>query len=177
MAYKLGVLTGILLGIVLIYFILRYTKTDRTVKCKYDERQKQIRANGFTYGFYTCMICNAVFAVAPLMEIHLPADLSVQMFLSILFAAAVQVCYCIWKGAYFSLNEDRKKVLVAFAFIALVNLLLGIFSFYSGKAFTEGRLNLRSLNLFCGLLFLLIFAVLFFRKMTKGEESIIEDEE
>lgn len=177
MAYKLGVVTGILVGVVLVYFLLRYTKTDHTVKCKYDERQAQIRGNGYTYGFYTCVICNAVWALAPLMEIHIPADLSVQMFFSILFAAVVQICYCIWKGAYFSLNEDRKKVLVAFAAIALVNLLLGISSFYSGNAFTNGRLNFRSLNLFCGLLFLLIFAVLFLRKVTKEEERIIEDEE
>ena len=45
--YGMGVVCGILVGLLLMVVILKLTKTDGSLKCKYDERQQLVRGKGF----------------------------------------------------------------------------------------------------------------------------------
>ena len=170
-AYIAGVAVGVLVGVLLIFVFLKMTKTDGRMKCEYDERQMRARGNGFKYGFFTMLICNLILAFAVMEESFLRMDRSVLMILSIMIGVIVYVSYCIWNDAYFSLNENRRKVLIAFVIIGVFNLVLGIGNLYSGDAFTDGVLNFHSVNLFCGILFLMIFAVLLAKHFMKTEEE------
>lgn len=172
--YAAGLAAGVLVGILFIFIFLKVTKTDGKMKCKYDERQNTARGNGFKYGFFTLLICNLLQAFAFDGKMSLPVDQSVILLISVVLGILVYVSYCIWNDAYFSLNENRRKVLVGFVVIGVFNLLIGISNLHSGKAFTDGVLNFRSINLFCGLLFLVIFAVLLAKHLTKKQEE--EDE-
>lgn len=46
-AYLAGGLVGILIGLVLVAILIRYVRTDKKIKAKYDERQELIRGRGF----------------------------------------------------------------------------------------------------------------------------------
>ena len=50
----LGILCGLLIGGIVVVIILKLTKEDGSVKCKYDERQQLVRGIGFKYGFLCC---------------------------------------------------------------------------------------------------------------------------
>ena len=52
-AYIIGVIVGVAVGLVLTFLLIRYSRTDKKIKPKYDERQELIRGRGFKYAFYT----------------------------------------------------------------------------------------------------------------------------
>lgn len=171
--YTLGMLTGMLAGVILIVILLKWTKKGRSgeVRCRWDERQLLIRGNGFKYAFFTIIILLYLYSMLG-SEIHgFPMDYQATGILIIFLGAIVDIVYCIWNGAYFALNENRKRVLVLFAVLGGINLLLGIRSLTNGDAFTEGVLNVRSANLFCGILFIVIFASLLLRMAVAEKES------
>lgn len=172
-AHKLGMIagmaTGLLVGLVIAAVSLKMTKTDGRMKCEYDERQSVIRGKGYKYGFFTFMICNFLHGMSYAAEINLPLDPAAFAILSIIIAIAVQISYCIWNDAYFSMNENKNRVLVVFAVIGIVNLALGIFGIYDGRTIENGMMNFRSANLFCGILFLYIFGVLFLKRFVCSE--------
>lgn len=170
--YVAGVAAGVLVGILFIFLFLKVTKTDGKMKCKYDERQNTARGNGFKYGFFTLMICNMLHAFAMDGDTVLPVDGSVIILISVMLGILVYVSYCIWNDAYFSLNENRRRVLILFGVIGVANLCLGIGSLHSGRAFTNGVLNVHSVNLFCGIMFLMIFTVLLVKRAAvKSDEE------
>ena len=61
--------------------------------------------------------------------------------------------------------------MIIFAVIGGVNLLLGICNLLSGEALENGVLNYHSVNLFCGLLFVEILAVLLLKHVCSGREQ------
>lgn len=169
----LGVIAGILVGIILVFIILKVTKTDGKVKCEYDERQTVARGKGYKYGFFTFLFYNAFYAVLSILMPKMPLDGGAGMLLGIVVAVAVDVSYCIWHDAYFSLNEHRGRVMVAFLVIAVFNLALGISHIMDGSCYQDGVWNFRIINLLCGLLFIEVFAVLLLKH---GKENANEEE-
>lgn len=166
----LGVGTGVLVGILVIIFMLKITKKDGKMKCEYDERQAVLRGNGYKYGFFTIAIFNIIYWLVSMCLPVLPVDTGTAMVLSALIGVGVQVTYCIWHDCYFSLNENRRRVMVAFVFIGAVNIVLGVNHLLSGQAIENGVMNYRCVNLFCGLLFVEIFAVLLLKHLYSGRD-------
>lgn len=166
----LGVGTGVLVGILVIIFMLKITKKDGKMKCEYDERQAVLRGNGYKYGFFTIAIFNIIYWLVSMCLPVLPVDVGTAMVLSALIGVGVQVTYCIWHDCYFSLNENRRRVMVAFVFIGAVNIVLGLNNLLSGQAIENGVMNYRCVNLFCGLLFVEIFAVLLLKHLYSGRD-------
>lgn len=162
-AYMSGVIVGIIVGLVLIVFLLKWTKKDGNMRCQWDERQLLIRGNGFKYSFFTVIVLLFLYSMIGFEIKGFPMDYQATGIFIILVGVAVDVVYCIWKGAYFSLNENRRRVLIVFAFLGVFNLFLGIRHLIKGDAFTDGILNGMNANLFCGLLFVIVFAALFLR--------------
>lgn len=159
-----GMAAGLVAGLIVAAIILKVTKTNGRMKCEYDERQSVIRGKGYKYGFFAFMICNFLHGMSYAAKISLPLDTGAFSVLSIIIAMAVQITYCIWNDAYFSMNENKGRVLSVFALIGIVNLSIGIFGLHEGGAIENGVLNFRCANLFCGVLFLFIFCVLFLKR-------------
>ena len=144
-----GMLTGIAVGALVSIIILKLTKKDGKLKCRYDERQNTARGKGFKYGFYTALIGNLLYGL--------------------LISAVPEVP--IEPGA----GVIRTRVLIALGVISIFNFFLGIRSLLTGEAFADGKLNFRSMNLFCGLMILIVLIMIALRKSVKGREEEMED--
>lgn len=169
--YMLGVLCGVFLGGILIIAILRLTKKDGSIKCKYDERQQAVRGRGFKYGFFTLMFYDLIYAWSDDILGRRYFDNSVGMVVGIFLGVLVYVGYCIWHEGYFSLNENPKKVLIAFAVIAIMNFIIFAVNLIHGNVIKNGILTFNCINLFCGIMFLIIFGELFIKALCNKRET------
>jgi len=169
----LAMLCGVACGLILVAIILKITKTkkDNGIKCKYDERQIIARGHGFKLGFFTLVIYDFIYGMLGIFSTKQLFDPLLAMTIGIMIAAAVHITYCIWKEAYFSLNEEPKRVLIAFLLIALANILIGIVNISNGEIFTNGVLNFRIVNLLCGFFFFEIFIALGIKKLVNKKEK------
>jgi hypothetical protein len=167
----LGVLTGVIFGLVLVGLLLKFTKKDGSIKCKFDERQALIRGTGFKMSFFTLLVYDAVYGLIGIMIDKQFMDTCTAMIIGICLSVAVYAVYCIWNDAYFSLNENPKRLLVAFGFIAVFNFMIGIINIMNGEVSTNGMLNFRIANFICGILFIVIFIALAARKMKNRVEK------
>lgn len=165
---KMGLIVGLAIGLVIIVILLKVTKTDGDMKCKYDERQSGVRGKGFRLGFFTLMIYDAVYGLMNALLEKPLLDTSSAMVLGICLSIAVYAVYCIWNDAYFSLNENPRKLLFAFGAIGLCNLVLGAVNIINGTAITNGMMNFRGANLTCGIMFIVVFAALLAKKVRNG---------
>ena len=165
-----GMAVGAVFGLVLGAVLLKITKTNGKMKCEYDERQEVLRGRGFKYGFFVMMFCNLIYALLWIGFGQLPIDTGTYMILTVVIGVAVYANYCIWNDCYFSLNENRSRLMIAFAVIGGSNLIIGLTNLFHGNAIESGKMNYHSINLFCGLLFMEIFFALCLRQFRKGEE-------
>lgn len=171
MGMLLGIGTAVLVSVVIVALLLKFTKTDGSMKCKYDERQSAARGKAYKYGFFTFMACNALYAVLVSVMPKLPIDTPAFMVLSIAVAVVVCVSSCIWNDAYFSLNENRPRLMAVFAILSAFNLGLGISSISEGRGIRDGVLNISASNLFVGLMTICIFLVMAFKHFSGESEE------
>ncbi len=174
-AYLLGFMVGV--GLVLVVFFvaiilfLKATKKDGSIKCKYDERQELMRGRGFKYAFFTLLIYNFIIPMCEVFEIELPADKYALFMIGAVLALVVHVVYSIWNEAYFSLNENPKKIMIGLAFIGFANLALGIMRIVDGTFITDGKLTFNSINFMLGIAFVIIFATLAAKQIVNKRED------
>lgn len=168
-ALKVGIIIGAIIGLLVAIIVLASSKTDDSVKSQFDERQEAVRGRGFKYGFFTMILCDIIITMLKLLEVSLLQELEVAMVLSIMIGVMVFASYCIWNDGYFALNENRKQLMIFLVIIGVINLLLGVVNVVEKVAIIDGRLTFRSINLFCGLLFVVIFMVMFLKKIKDGK--------
>lgn len=170
-----GFITGIaivfVVSLVLIMVILKTTKKDGSIKCKYDERQDLVRGRGFKYAFFTLLIYNFVVPMFEICDVELPADSTALFMIGAIIGLLVYVIYAIWNEAYFSLNENPKKVMIAFAFIGVFNLMLGVMRMVDGTFLTDGKLTFHSINFLLGIVFVIIFITLAAKQICNKREE------
>lgn len=171
MEYLLGILCGAAVGVILVVLILKWTKKDGSSKCKFDERQQLVRGRGFKYAFFSLVICNAVYAAVDAGMEEKLIDAPVGVSAGVVISAVVYACYCIWNEGYFALNENPKRVLAAFVLIALLN--FGVFAgnVMKNGMLEDGVLNVSCMNLLCGVMFLVVFAVMLAKWIQNKREA------
>lgn len=169
--FKIALIIGVVIGLLVVVIILAVTKTGDDTKNQFDERQELVRGKGFQYGFFTIMISNAVLLFMKAFEISLFSDLQVAMVLSIVIGISVFACYCIWNDGYFALNERRTGLLISFGCCGLSNLLITIGHIIDGDIIKNGTFTFRSTNLFCALLFFVIFIALLAKHIKDRKEE------
>ncbi len=163
-----GGLTGMVVGILIVAVILKFTKKDKKIKAKYDERQNQNRGKGYQYGFFTMMFLNVAAIMIELGEIPFPVKSSVVYFFNIIVGVAVYAIYCIFHDSYFSLNENKKRMMILFVIIGAINLVPGIGHIVDGTIMENGMV---SYNLLCGALFIAIFIALIIKSVVEKREG------
>lgn len=162
-----AMICGIIVGILLTRLLLVLTRTDKSKKCRFDERQELIRGKGFKYGFFTMLVCNMLFVCMELAEIPLFAELGVLIIIGSVTGISVWLVYCIWNEGYFALNEDKGRMRSLFAAAAILNFIVGGSSIVHGTIIQNGKLTYYSINLFVGLLFIIIFMTMFLKRICK----------
>lgn len=169
--YALGVGCGIIFGLILLAVILKLTKTDGFMKCKYDERQQLVRGRGFKYAFFTLMFYNVFYGILDVALEKRVMDNFTGMIIGIVLGAMVYAIYCIWNDGYFSLNENPRRVRIAFFAIGVFNLALAFWSIAHGTVMEDGILTFRGANLFCGIMMLIICGVSFAKQQSTQKET------
>ncbi len=170
--YVLGLICGGLIGVVILLFFRKWTRRDHSNHCKYDERQQLVRGCGYKWGFFTFVMCDALYGIVCCLAEIKYVETQLAMFFIVLFGVAVYVGYCIWHEGYFALNEDRRRVMIAFALIAIFNFAIFGMDVMHGEVVKNGVLQGSCMNLGCGLLFVFIFLVVLAKMIqSRGEKE------
>ncbi len=142
-----GFAVGLMIGLVLIVILFKLINKDHKLKTEYDERQKIIRGKAYMYSFYAIIAYEVVMILFDLAEVSFPLQGSILHFGAILFGCMVLACYSIWTGAYWGLNNDRKKYAVIFVILGIFNLVPVWAAYKSGELIQNGRLGTPFINL------------------------------
>jgi 4-amino-4-deoxy-L-arabinose transferase-like glycosyltransferase len=161
MAYKIGVLTGIAAGLLIVALLLK----KRVVRKEFDERQELARGKAFQYAFFTLLGCVLVVGCFDCFD-----SLASGM-LSICIAITVFAITAIRKDAYLSLYENPRTVMILFAVLAAFNLLLGIRAALDGKLVENGVLTFQVTNLLLAVMLLVVMIAYGLRCLSRREEE------
>lgn len=118
-----GVTIGILIGLILAVALILIANNNRKFKTQYDERQLRVRGDAYRYAFYSVIICEVILLILAIGEITLPIPEYVLHFGGILIGCLVLSGYCIWKDAYWGLNNNRKRYGIILVVAGLLNAL------------------------------------------------------
>lgn len=169
----MGIVTalGMVLGLVLAVIFKSVIMKGDDVKGNYDERQELVRGRGYKYSFYTMMITTFLYYVMQLSGIGLPMSGDIAMVVTMFIGICVCACYCIWNEGYFALNERIGTFIVIALIGGGINLIMGISAFISGAAVQNGKYTFRSINLFVGIMILIICGVMLLKKICGDRED------
>ena len=171
MERTIGILCGIAVGFLVSVLLLKWTKKDNSSKCKFDERQELVRGRGFKYGFISLIIGNFLYAVIDLVFEKKVIDTLAGMTICVIIAVLVHASYCIWNEGYFAMNENPQKVLVMFSGIAVLNFVIFLINALHRNIIIDGVVTFGIANFFCGIMCLVIFAVLFIKWKRDNREE------
>lgn len=142
-----GVTVGLIVGLILAVILLKFGNTNRKFKTEYDERQREIRGTGYTYGFYAMAIYEAAMFLLSMAEIELPVENYILHFGAIMTGAIVGCVYSIWKGAYWGLNNDHRRYKAIIAVCIVLNMLPLIGLFRGESLMENGKVGMPMLNI------------------------------
>ncbi|MCR4650002.1 MAG: hypothetical protein K5776_13100 [Lachnospiraceae bacterium] len=168
---------GIVFGLLLAMLLTEFFFFGKDGTKKYDERQILEQGKAFKIGFFTLLIIVESLIILNLTGIATIADYPIFYQLAVFIGLGVYVSYCIWHESYFAINEKSTRVLILFAFIAVFNLVISIVNFVNGWMIVDGRITFRVLNIFCTLLFLIIFAVLLLKRIANSRSASSDDDD
>lgn len=167
----LGIVVGFIVGIVIVAAIYKIAGRGTVGKCEFDERQEIVRGRGFKRGFIALIIYNAVYGLAAMTTDRFFMDPLAAIVLGIILAVGVYIVYCIWNDAYFSLNENPRRMLVLFVAVTVLNMIVTVVNILNDELIVDGVLTFRSTNLFCGILFIVIFITFFAKQIVRRREE------
>ena len=168
----LGALVGVAVAGILVAVLFRNKVLDMT----FDERQQRARGVAYKYGFITMMACLALYGGSELL-LGRWCDALAGAVLCMCLGGGVFASTCIVKGAYLSLREKPRQILVTLIAATAANLLCGAARLLEGGLVEDGVLTSRSLNLQLGLLCLVILTVYLAHGAGRDREEPEEDEE
>ena len=116
-----GLTVGILIGLVLAFALILISNNNRKVRTEYDERQLRVRGDAYRYAFYSVIICEVILLILEFGEVALPIPAYVLHFGGILIGCLVLCTYCIWKDAYWGLNNNRRRYGIILIVTGLLN--------------------------------------------------------
>lgn len=116
-----GLAFGIMIGLILAIALILISNNNRKVRTEYDERQLRVRGDAYRYAFYSVIICEVILLILAFGEVTLPVPDYVMHFGGILIGCLVLCTYCIWKDAYWGLNNNRRRYGIILVVSGLLN--------------------------------------------------------
>jgi len=163
--------SGIVIGLLLVVILMTSATKGGDVKAKFDERQELVRGRGFKYAFYGMIMWQLIlFAVEPFV-VTFPMTVGNTSLINILLGATIYAVYCIWNDGYFALNQRNGVIMAVLIIMGFINLLLGIHSFVKGYAWIGGQLSTRSINLFCGIVMIIVCVTMLLKRFVKDRKE------
>ena len=167
---SVGVASGIIVGLIICIFLIKYMNRDNKLKTEYDERQEAVRGKGYTFGFWGCMAGAALVMILDCGGFEI-ANRFVMDFFIIFVGLIVQVTYCIWNDGYYGINTNRKRFYIISIIAALCNLLSVIGNIKGGSFIVYGVLQDSGVNFLIVVLFIVIGVELIIKERIDHEES------
>ena len=146
-----GLAIGILIGLVVAVALILISNNNRKVRTEYDERQLRVRGDAYRYAFYSVIICEVILLILEFGEVALPIPAYVLHFGAIIIGCLVLCTYCIWKDAYWGLNNNRRR----YGIILVVAGLLNAFPIY-GSLSHRSTLDFPYVNLLTCIMLLVV---------------------
>ena len=168
-----GIITGMLVGFVLVAMGMKMTKKNKKEKFTYDERQAAARGVGYKYAFITLVIYNVVYGILDLVLAHPWAEDLTGLMIGVCLAVVVHISYSIRHDCYFSMNEDPKKVKALIAILTIINAAIAVIQGLNGELVQDGMLTNKCANLVVAIV---LAAVLVALVINKQDEEIDEEE-
>lgn len=162
---------GAIIGVVLCVILYAIAQKDNSMKQNYDERQELNRGRGAKYGIYTMFLLNMALFLMETAGISLPMSAGLALFISTLVGGCVFAVYCVWKEAYYALNQKANVFTGVLFVIGIINMVTGVKAFVDGVAIQNNQFTLRSLNLFCAIMVLVVCGALVLRKVCRDREE------
>lgn len=167
---SVGVASGIIVGLIICIFLIKYMNRDNKLKTEYDERQEAVRGKGYTFGFWGCMAGAALVMILDCGGFEI-ANRFVMDFFIIFVGLIVQVTYCIWNDGYYGINTNRKRFYIISIIAVLLNLLSVIGNIKGGSFIVDGVLQDSGVNFLIVVLFIVIGVELIIKERIDHEES------
>ena len=150
----LGALVGLAVAGVLVAVLFRTRVLDLT----FDERQQRARGTAYKYAFIATLVTAALYGGSELL-LGRWCDAMTGAALCFCAGGGVFASTCIVKGAYVSLREKPRQILITMIAAAGTNFLCGMGNLVRGGLVEEGVLTFRVTNLLLAVLCLVILAV------------------
>lgn len=171
-AYKIGFVAGFLAVVIVALIARKFFHREPTV---YDERQEKVRGIAYKYAFMACMIAGVAYIFMCGVDLDKYVESSLAMFVVIIAGVITYAAYCIANGAYFGINNNKKKWIALDLAIIVINGACAVNEYMIGGFADNGVLTLSgNANLICAVAF---GAVLIALLVMNHREAAREDEE
>jgi MFS family permease len=175
-AKLVGFIVGGVISVFLVLIILKFINKDSSLRAKYDERQHIVRGRAYRIAFWTAVILLALYSFIDAYKIDIPIKRHVIPFIIIMISVLVHTSYAILNDGYFGMNESRKRAMVMFVLIGLLNFGISILEMNRGQMIEDGKLSSPFMNLICGISFVIIGIVLFIKSRISKDDYAEEEE-
>ena len=170
--YKsIGVVSGIMIGLIICVILFKFANRDHKAKTEYDERQQEIRGKGYQTAFYAAMILEAVMTVLYFGNLPLPFEPYMAHAAVIFISSTVLACYLVWHGAYWGLNNDRRRYYIVLSVTVILNALPVIMTAVSGGLMEDGKFSSVCINLLVLVMLAMIGIVMLLRDYLDKKEA------
>jgi len=170
----IGLICGIVFGLILALLIAKYANTDGKCKTEYDERQKIVRGDAYKYAFWTLIVSLGVLTLVDL-AMDIKIQFSIISFVLIILAILVLSVYCIFKGAYWGQNSNKKRYIIVLIAGGLLNFFVAVAAIVNGEMLIDGKMQPQFLNLLCGVLMTIVGVAIAINSRQSGEEEQSEE--
>ena len=191
--YYLGVIVGAVSGLafvaILVWIISKFggkVSMFKSKRCQdYDERQILVRSKAFKYAFFTLIIYSLIVQlIDEISGIALFSSLG-GSWIGRCLSIALFVVYCVWNDAYISMRDNKKGILMLFGAIAVLNIVISIIGVIhndveyidkiqiikDGVLTNQYVISFQSMNLVCGLLFMVICIAIVIKSFVEKKEE------
>ena len=170
---RLGIVCviGAIIGTVFCVIVYAIAQKDNSMKQNYDERQELNRGRGAKYGIYTMFFLNMILFLTEAAGMRLPMSAGLALLISTIVGGCVFAVYCVWKEAYYALNQKTNVFTGILFVVGIINIVIGVKAFADGVAIQNNQFTLRSLNLFAGIMVLVICGSMLLKKACRDREE------
>lgn len=156
----LGVMIGLAVGLILVVLFFKYVNNNHRVQSEYDERQQIVRSRGYKAAFFAMVIYEAIMIILSIGGIELPFSDCVIHFIGIMVGCLVLSGYAIWNGAYWGLNNNRKRFIIILTVTMIINLIPAIGAIVTGEIAENGKLGPLFINVLIVVMMIIVGAEL-----------------
>ncbi len=171
-----GITAGVLVGILISIVIFRFANTDKKIKTSYDERQEAIRNLAYKYAFYTVLFYECVMLIFGIAGVELPIPDYAVHFLGIILGSTVLGVYCVYRDAFWGLNNSPKRYFISFAIILILNIIPVAGAAATGTLISDGQLMSPVINIMVILMLFVMLISFIVKRLVSTDPENMEDE-